>query len=1600
MTKFSKFDRKLREKILKDSPALPEQAWEGMEGLLDEVQPQSFFQKHQRPLSYSFAVILTLSLVGLLWMFSGSKKHMAKESTSNPFETSSITNLEEETIPSNAKTISNPLQSSKHIYSSDLNQPFLAKLNSRMLEYQTYAAPEKTYVHTDRNNYHPGNDMWFKVYVRSSKDFSLSKNSEIAYVELLDKNKEVIFYRRLILDNGVASGDFHLPKDLSTGAYTLKAYTNWQQNFDAHFTKEIWVTNAKNLIPQVDLRTIKAIDLQFLPEGGQLVADLPANVAFKAIDQRGENATVKGYIINSKKEKITTFDTYHDGMGAFQLIPQPNESYKAIITNPILAKNEFDLPKAWSEGLTLQLDNLEETVSFTIRNQNISSAFFAITASDQLIASEKIEFNGKEHRVSYETKNLPTGIARATLFSNTGKPMAERQFFVHRNGQIDVQLKTNKTNYLPHDQVKVDVEIKDHNDRPIVGDFSLAVLNESYKKALNHTQGNIRTSLLLDQDLKGDIHNPSFYFESDKNKQIKPSIALDLLMLTHGWSRFSWEEVLEQETLDFAFSPETKTIRGWVFNADDQALVGAEVGIYKDDELLTNTDSVGQFILKEVDLSKPQFLTIQFEGHTNYIQLKQYSDSLQIQFETYGVYAMDQSNYLHAYNNPKGMVELINNEPKRLINEETILVENAHIKPVVTPTIFEERREKLLIKPGQGNDPDEYLYFNKKNISEQSLLSWKEIPDQYHTVKRVYFESEGNASYQIRQQNSEIIEANPSFVKMTWGGFEEGYEIAKAYEKYIEKKDSKRALNLLINTSKEQNNLIPIDPLYETVVQKEIESGYTSDIVWMDAEYMDIQPYLSPKSNQGGPALPSFTNTKVLTKPGYTTYKIKEPTYRLIRHQVEVQSKGLIQMKALPVFEEVPVETTLEEFNDYALQNANIYYKGRSFYSPKYKKENATSLAYRPTVFWNPTLKTNKEGKASTQFTANEEIGIFEIELEGIGNEGKLISATTTFEVRNAFSANLEMPATLFKGEDLMLPLQINNNENRENQFKIKWPSNTQFEVAENFVNEVTLEAKTSKIVYVPLHIKSGKGQGKLKLSIVSKTHEEVIEKEVQFAQRGYPVNQVFAARNGKTQFDIDVHAPIENSLSAKIQVYSAFEFELNQLLAQVEDKHYTLEGTLLNIYLLKSMSQQCGKTHALCNKENPWFLKRLLFLQNQLIKFQDENGSMNPGKSNQADLVYTAITYWLMNELNGIIPVNKQLLGGSQNWLVNNKITTGGWKKELSEKLKLEEEILLINILSKTPFASFISNDIEKLKTSDQLIHQIAVSNHLVFEEGKVGADLLTKLLKENKEEIVEENQTLSLSLMLQSCANIRKFSNNANQFAELLTQKKNHLGFGKTTTTILALEALADFYENYKGNPKVTFDYFIDGKKIGQKTKDKGKEVLVIDNIQNWFTPGLHQVEIVPEKNNPFIVYELSLNYQSRFPEGNTFCNIKMQTALEKNNIAQGEKIMYQVSLENTTNQEVGNHVAVLGLPFGIKINEKAFNQLMDKGVIENYEINANSIMLYFNNLPENKTRKLQFEALAELPGTYIAPPSFVFTHDQLNCRNWSKPEMVFVE
>ena len=181
--------------------------------------------------------------------------------------------------------------------------------------------------------------------------------------------------------------------------------------------------------------------------------------------------------------------------------------------------------------------------------------------------------------------------------------VADRLIFAGQPDTLSVTVRSDKATYQPYDSIRLDVEVRDAEGRPVQAPLSVSVRDGWQEVENRHS---LLTDLLLMSDIKGYVHRPAWYFESD---DLAHRRALDELLMVQGWRRYDWESMAGVRPFDLKYLPEQGIeLHGTVVSmVRSKPRAGVEVSSFlsspgEDPEVgrqqsfgLFTTDSLGRF---------------------------------------------------------------------------------------------------------------------------------------------------------------------------------------------------------------------------------------------------------------------------------------------------------------------------------------------------------------------------------------------------------------------------------------------------------------------------------------------------------------------------------------------------------------------------------------------------------------------------------------------------------------------------------------------------------------------------------------------------------------------------------------------------------------------------------------------------------------------------------------------------------------------------------------------------------------------------------------------------------------------------------------------
>lgn len=414
----------------------------------------------------------------------------------------------------------------------------LNKIIRKFQDYRTTAHSEKIYLQSDVDLYYSGEILWFSVRLVDDQNHKPSEISNIVHVRILDSHQNLLCHKKVAILNGVGNGDFLLPDTLSTAMLYIQAYTEWMRNFDEDFffQRKIYVID-KNVSNKQQHHQLKSIDVSFFPEGGVFVESVLNRLAFKVIDTEGKGVDVEGYIVDDQQDTLEKVHTYKFGMGSFLIHPMKDRTYY-LVSEYGGEHQVFMLPVPQQQGIALLVSE-PDSLSFEVqlRSKKKTGEIILLSHSrGKVNFAAEGNFTKNLMEIRIPKSRFDPGINHLTVFDGSGKPLVERLIFIQPGVTPKLKVTGLKDSYGRREKVNLNLQASEK------GSITISV-----HKRPRQSDSNIVNYLLLNSDIKGYIENPEFYFHDTDSARL----AAEHLMLTQGWTRFMWEDVLSENNAPY-----------------------------------------------------------------------------------------------------------------------------------------------------------------------------------------------------------------------------------------------------------------------------------------------------------------------------------------------------------------------------------------------------------------------------------------------------------------------------------------------------------------------------------------------------------------------------------------------------------------------------------------------------------------------------------------------------------------------------------------------------------------------------------------------------------------------------------------------------------------------------------------------------------------------------------------------------------------------------------------------------------------------------------------------------------------------------------------
>ncbi|MHB8874846.1 MAG: MG2 domain-containing protein, partial [Myxococcaceae bacterium] len=394
----------------------------------------------------------------------------------------------------------------------------------RKFDVRVFRAPRlKSQIVFMRDGYGPGDKVSATLDVKRAEG-GAPAGAKVTAIARVD-GVEVARVPATVDGSGLCTVSFELPKSIARGDGSL-AFAIEDGGV---------VETAAKTIPIL----LQTVDLKLYPEGGELVAGLASRVYFEARTPSQKPGDIAGVVMSDKGEEVARFRSEHEGRGRFAFTPAKGGRYTLKITEPAGIKTTFPLPAVKASGTVVKAtqDLFGRGGPVKLVVASTADTKLKVTLSQRELELSSAAVNpSRGTEVSLDPRGAD-GVLVVTVWDGNGIPLAERLVFRQPAEPLSIEVRADKKSYVPGDTVKLTARTT-RGGKPVAAVVSLTVSDDAVLEMVEKREQvpGLPAMVLLEPEVQ-ELADAHVYLDE---KNPKAPLAVDLLLGTQGWRRFSF----------------------------------------------------------------------------------------------------------------------------------------------------------------------------------------------------------------------------------------------------------------------------------------------------------------------------------------------------------------------------------------------------------------------------------------------------------------------------------------------------------------------------------------------------------------------------------------------------------------------------------------------------------------------------------------------------------------------------------------------------------------------------------------------------------------------------------------------------------------------------------------------------------------------------------------------------------------------------------------------------------------------------------------------------------------------------------------------------
>ncbi|HEV2905286.1 MAG TPA: alpha-2-macroglobulin family protein, partial [Pyrinomonadaceae bacterium] len=319
------------------------------------------------------------------------------------------------------------------------------------------------------------------------------------------------------------------------------------------------------------------------------------------------------------------------------------------------------------------------------------------------------------------------------------------------------------------------------------------------------------------------------------------------------------------------------------------------------------------------------------------------------------------------------------------------------------------------------------------------------------------------------------------------------------------------------------------------------------------------------------------------------------------------------------------------------------------------------------TLVWQPSLETDKHGRARLQFKLADNITTWKMSVIGSTADGQVGVVEKEIKSFQPFFIEHDPPRVLTEGDEISLPVVVRNYLDRSQTVNLEIKPESWFTLLGGGTKKVNVAAGDATRGTFDFRAGASVKDGKQRLTAIASDANDAVEKPVTVHPDGEE-KSITASDIVSDQATLTLEIPpstIANSAKAELKIYPNLLAHVTESVEAIMARPYgcgeqTISSTYPSLLWLKNYKRvgaPAGGSDA--HKKAERYLRAGYA---RLLNYRDESGGFTYWGRGEPDLALSAYALRFLSEASDLIDVDDHVIRDARAWVMKHQRTDGSW--------------------------------------------------------------------------------------------------------------------------------------------------------------------------------------------------------------------------------------------------------------------------------------------------------------------------------------------------